>query len=216
MLTDSPDALLGERWVAGWAHARRKSVDRVDGWPFVWVGEESRETELVCVDPGAEAFLSLVRHIEHDPRAMLTVLARDLDPYDSSPLPPGVRVDRDDEILMTAALRSAPVPPISPTFGVRWDLDDHRTTYVVESDDRVAACGTVGVLGDDAVFDAIETTPRFRRRGLGRHVMAVLTSNAVEAGATNGVLAATNEGSRLYRAAGWDQALRMWSLMGSA
>ncbi len=79
----------------------------------------------------------------------------------------------------------------------------------------MAAEGTVGVLGTDAVFDAVETSPTFRRSGLGRHVMGALTTWSVDHGATTGLLAASADGVGLYSALGWDRCLAMWSLMGT-
>lgn len=207
---------LGLRWVAAWSHARDKSVAQVDGWPLVHVQEASRDTELVCVNPVPEVFGNLMRHVDGEPRAMLTVMAADIRPYVSLPLSAGLRVDRDDETLMSTTLRATGPEPADPDLRARWEIDDHRAAYVLESDGRVAAEGTVGILGLDAVFDAIETSPAFQRRGLARHVMAELTACAVGAGAVTGLLAATGEGRRLYEALGWAPALQMWSLMGTA
>lgn len=197
-----------------WMHVRRLSSTPLDGWPRVHVGSRTRETEIVCTDPGADAFAALMRHVADDHRAMLTVLAADVGPYRRVPLLPGVRVDRDDETLMTTLLRDEPVPPLDPELTFRWDVEDGVTRYTVEAGDRVAAGGTVGVLGDVATFDAVETMPQFQRRGLGRHVMATLTVQAMGRGAERGILAASAPGRALYTALGWDVALEMLSLMG--
>lgn len=212
---DPDDRKLTDQWIATWLHVRGITSGEIDGWPLVHVGTASRETELVCVDPGVEEFTALMRHVTGDPRAMLTVVARDVGPYLVARRPPGVRVDRDDETLMSAALTENPIPPLDVEFTFRWDVDDHRLTYTVESGDRIAAGGTVGVLGAVATFDAVETTPAFQRRGLGRHVMATLTGQAVGRGATTGVLAASAPGQQLYTSLGWDVRLEMLSLMGS-
>ena len=79
----------------------------------------------------------------------------------------------------------------------------------------MAAEGYVGVLGADAVYDAVETTPAYQRQGLGRHVMVALTNRAVERGASSGILPATAAGRLLYESLGWEPALAMWSLMGT-
>lgn len=208
------DRELVMRWVQAWAHARGLSIEQLDGWPLVHVNGPSRDTEIVCVDPGRDAFERLAAHTAHDASAMLTVFGTDLTEYVSTPLPPGLRVDRDDEVFMTTTLaRSATNVPDGLT--PRWIVDGHRATYSLDGDGRVAAEGTAGILGNDAVFDLIETSPDFRRRGLGRHVMAVLTTWAIERGATTGLLAASVDGSGLYATLGWDRTLAMWSLMGT-
>lgn len=209
-----PDAAaLTEQWIAAWAHVRDIEVTELDGWPLVHTRSRTRESELICSDPGPEAFSALIRHIGGDPRAMLTVIAKDVTPYEKITLPPGVRVDRNDETLMTIDL--APTPASHDAeFTARWDLEDHCVTLRLESADRVASEGTVGVLGDIAVFDAVETSPGFQRRGLGSCVMSMLSSYALDHGAKGGFLAATAQGKAMYESLGWDVALEMRSLMG--
>ncbi|MFI5425839.1 GNAT family N-acetyltransferase [Aeromicrobium sp. UC242_57] len=190
-------------------------MSRLDGWPLIPVASVTRESELVCLDPGLDEFIALSRHIAADPRAMLTVVADDITPYRLLDLPVGTRVDRDDETLMTTDFAEAPIPALDDEFTFRWDVDDHRLTYSVESGQAVAAVGTVGILGDTATFDAVETTPAFQRRGLGRHVMATLSQQALGRGARRGVLAASGQGRQLYLAMGWQPRLEMLSLMGA-
>ena len=213
MVLDTSEQLV-EQWVAAWVHVRDLTVTRCDGWPLVRVAAPSRETEIVCVDPGVERWQALTRHVAGDPRAMLTVMAPDVGAYLTARRRDGVRVDRDDEALMTTHLADAPVPALPDGLTFRWDVDDHATTYTLESGDAVAAVGTVGVLGDVATFDRIETMPAFQRRGLGRHVMAALTTQAHGRGARQGVLAASAQGRALYTTLGWRTRLEMLSVMG--
>ena len=208
------DRDLVMRWVHAWAHVRGLRVEQVDAWPLVHVRGPSRETEIVCVDPGRAAFEQLAQHTAHDPREMLTVFGHDLAEYHAPPLPPGLRVDRDDEVFMTTTL--TPTPMNQPDgFAARWVVDGPRATYSLDDGARMAAEGTAGVLGSDAVFDGVETSPGHRRRGLGRHVMSALTTWAIDQGATFGLLAASADGAELYRSLGWDETLAMWSIMGA-
>jgi GNAT superfamily N-acetyltransferase len=211
-----PTIDLATRWINAWTYARSLEVGRLDGWPLVRVGSASRETELLCVEPGAEAAASLMSHVAGVPRAMLTVIADDMKSYTSLTLPPGVRLDRDDETLMTRPLSTATLPSLDPIYSARWEILGNQLKYVVEHQDRVAAEGLVAVLGVDAVYDAVETTPAYQRRGLGRHVMAALSNRAIESGATTGILAATASGRLLYGSLGWRATSAMWSIMGDA
>jgi len=136
-------------------------------------------------------------------------------PYTDVILPPGVRVDRDDETLMATTLSPLAAPPLESRFTPRWDIEGHRARYIVEAGDRVAAEGTIGILDHDATLDAVETTKAFQRRGLGRHVMATLTAYALQRGATRGVLAASAQGRLLYESLGWEGRFEMLSLMGA-
>jgi ribosomal protein S18 acetylase RimI-like enzyme len=72
-----------------------------------------------------------------------------------------------------------------------------------------AASGRMTVIGTDAVADMISTEPAHRRRGLGRAVMGALVAEAVEQGATDGLLVASPDGLELYRALGWSVAADM-------
>lgn len=213
-MTASTDHDLVGRWIATWMHARGLEASMIDGWPLVQVGSPTRETELICVDPGLDTFATLLPHIDGDPRAMLTVIADDIAPYAELPLPPGVRIDRDDETLMSTIFEPLTAPPLDPALVARWEVGDRLATYSVESGERVASAGTIGILDTYATFDAVETSPGFQRRGLGRHVMSVLTAYALESGARTGVLAATAQGRPLYESLGWHQAYAMRSLMG--
>ncbi|MRK02265.1 GNAT family N-acetyltransferase [Aeromicrobium sp. S22] len=213
MAIDDPTELI-DAWLTTWASIRGIRRTELDGWPLMHVASPSRETELVCLDPGVETFTDLTRHVAGDPRAMLTVVGRDIGPYLTARMPPGVRIDRDDETLMSADLTGEDVPPLADGLTFRWTIDAHRTTYSVEAGDTVAAEGSVGVHDGWATFDAVETTPAFQRRGLGRHVMTTLTRQAVGRGATRGVLAASAQGRSLYTALGWQPRLEMLSLMG--
>jgi GNAT superfamily N-acetyltransferase len=210
-----PLADLAARWIKVWTYGRGLEVTEIAGWPLVQVKSVTRETELVCFDPGVEEFVTLMPYIAGDPRAMLTVIAGDIAPYASLSLPPGARVDRDDETLMTGSLATGPPTTIDPMFSTRWEEIGHQLKYVVEHEQRVAAEGYVAVLGQDATYDAVETTPAYQRRGLGRHVMAALGHRAVERGADSGILAATASGRLLYESLGWQPAMSMWSLMGT-
>ncbi|MBC7631888.1 GNAT family N-acetyltransferase [Aeromicrobium sp.] len=214
-MPDDVRTSIAERWLKVWAHTRGLDVSTVDGWPFVHVGSVTRETELLCVEPGTETFAELMRHVLGRPRAMLTVLATDARPYAALLLPANIRVDRDDETLMVTSLSRMPIPPLGSGLTARWDIDGNSATYAVEWGGSLAAEGTIGVLGRDATLDAVETTPAFQRRGLARHVMAVVTEYALDAGADTGILAATPQGRRLYEALGWRPTLQMLSLMGS-
>lgn len=201
-------------WVGTWLHLRDLTPTQVDGWPLIPVASVSRETELLCLDPGAEAFKLLCRHIAGDPRAMLTVVADDVSAY-RGPAPDRTRIDRDNETLMSTTFEPSTVLPLERGLSTRWDVHGNRVTYTVESGEQVAAQGSFGVLGDTATFDAVETSPAFQRRGLGSHVMQTLTAKAMTLGAARGVLAASDQGRRLYLSLGWTPELQMLSLMGA-
>ena len=189
-------------------------VEERDGWPLLHVRSASRATEIVAIDPHPDDVPTIAAHVAGDPRAMATILTADLAPFLAASLPDGARVDRDDETFMSTRLcpRGLSLPP---GYRTRWSPDARRMRYSVEDGESVAAEGLVGVWGDVAVLDGIETSSRHRRRGLAAHVTDALCGWAASEGASTGVLAASPEGRRLYTALGWEPRLAMWSLMGA-
>lgn len=206
---------VAERWISTWVHLRERESDLVDGWPLVHVGTSSRRTELICVDPGVPKFEALLPHVAGIGDAMLTVVGTDLTGYRALPLPDDVRVDRDDETLMTTTLVSAAVPPAPDGLTATFETDGPRTTYRLDDGARVAVEGTMGIQDGWVTFDAVETTPAYRRRGLGRHAMTAMCARAAAEGqATHGILAASADGRALYEALGWQVERQLLSLMG--
>ncbi|MGJ9423665.1 GNAT family N-acetyltransferase [Aeromicrobium sp. CF3.5] len=208
---------VADRWLTGWVRLRGLRVETLDGWPLVHVNSLSRRTELICADPSLDVVRELLPHVADDPEAMLTVVGADLSACRAAAWGAGVRVARDDETLMTTHLSTdratAAVPP-----GLHTDIEivGSRLIYRVIDSDRVAAEGTLGIDDGWATFDEIETLPSHRRRGLGRHVMTVLSARAVEAGATQGILAATADGRALYESLGWTVERELISLVGES
>ncbi len=68
---------------------------------------------------------------------------------------------------------------------------------------EIAAGGQVAIEGPFATFDQIVTAEAHRRKGLGRRIMTILSSIALDLEARQGVLVATESGAALYKAMGW-------------
>lgn len=201
------------RWVAGWARALGVGTGVVAGWPIVHVRSASRAFELVCAEPDTDAWETLLDDIAGDRTALLTLVSAAPDHYLGT-LPHGVRVDRDDEVLMCTDNLVVETPAVEG-YDVERDVTDERVTVRLTVDHTVAAEGTAGVVGGDAVFDRIETTPTYQRRGLGTWVMAELGRLVVERGATRGLLVASPDGAALYGRLGWTTRAEVRSLRGT-
>lgn len=186
----------------------------VDGWPLVHVDSASRRTELICADPTESTIRSLLSHIIGDTEAMLTVVGADLTACRSVAWGAGVRVDRDDETLMTTNLVATGAPTVPAGLHEDIEIDGPRTTCRLIDSGRVAAEATMAIDDRWATFDRVETLPSHRRRGLGRHVMTELSVRAVANGATRGILAASADGRDLYESLGWTVERELLSLMG--
>lgn len=173
-------------------HGRRDG----DGW-LVEVAAETRSQEYVCATPslpelhrlvaattGPDVWLTLVGTL--DAQSLDAVAA--LDPVTS------------DERMMTASILPAPVPA-----QVRIEERGRVAHARIEVGGELAARGQAAVRARDVVFDRIETTPKFRRRGLGRLVMTGLSAWAADSNATTGLLMASVSGHKLYDSLGWSE-----------
>jgi GNAT superfamily N-acetyltransferase len=105
---------------------------------------------------------------------------------------------------MTTDLRTHPRHPPAPGYRLDTTTDAAvLTATVVHESGEVGARGTMGLTGPDATADRIETLPSHRRRGLGSALMGALAAGAVDAGASRGILVASEEGQHLYTKLGW-------------
>jgi GNAT superfamily N-acetyltransferase len=159
---------------------------------------------------------------------MLTVIGRDLAAHRDVNLPAEVQVSRDDETLMTTTLapsaRGAGPPPgpgsrsrAAPPRGwsATCEADGPRHVHRLEGAASVAAEATMALHQDWVVFDGVETSPAFRRQGLGRHLITTMCAEAFDLGAHHGVLAASADGRALYESLGWTVQRQLLSVVGS-
>jgi GNAT superfamily N-acetyltransferase len=96
-----------------------------------------------------------------------------------------------------------PAPPAPDGYEVMVRRGDVIEVEITRNG-STAATGRVALVGEDAVPHRIETAPEHRRRGLGSVVMGTLMREAVAAGATTGLLFASEDGLHLYRKLGWE------------
>lgn len=203
---------LAMRWLAGWSAASGHPWTETDGVVRVEALVESRRIEYLLVEPSPNALADITARIAGDSRDVVTIFTTSPATY----LVPhqGLTIDRDDEALMTTPL--APEPAEMPEgYEAHWDDDGSRVNLSIIRGDELAAGGNLAIVGRDAIFDRIETMPKYQRRGLGSVVMRSLTSWAVQHDADTGILAASSDGQRLYGHLGWRTECAMLMLRGA-
>jgi GNAT superfamily N-acetyltransferase len=193
---------LLEAWTAGWAHSRGTPPPQPRAYGFeLHVGLPGHVARHALPVLDVTAIHALAHAIEQ-PGILLKVCA----PADevAQLLPAGWRMTAVNT-LMSASLKGAqPVADLPEGVSVsQAEASGPVRSITVQCDAVQAASGRVGLHGSYAVFDQIETVPGFQRRGLGRLVMRRLSECALRAGATRGVLVATEAGRGLYTAIGW-------------
>lgn len=203
---------LAMRWLEGWSAATGHPWVAEDGVVRIEALMASRRFEYLLVEPNDEELASITALIGGDSRDVVTVFTNKPEYY---LVPhPGLVVDRNDEALMTFPLVRT-VTAVPEGFETKWDVQGDRVNLQVIRDNELAAIGTLAIVGHDAIFDRVETMPRYRRRGLGRFMMHALAAWALGHGAELGILAASADGQALYRTLGWKSECAMLMFRGT-
>ncbi|MBD8537475.1 GNAT family N-acetyltransferase [Frigoribacterium sp. CFBP 8751] len=201
---------LVDRWVEGWALSRGAARHRDgDAWQ-VDVAAATRAVERIVARPTPAELTRLV-----DETTTSDVWLSVVGPLDGVAHETLARLEAvtHAERMMTAPV-SATLLPADVILDGDGDGDDQVVHVRVEVDGVVAARGQAAVVGEHVVFDRIATEPDFRRRGLGRRVMAGLEHGAAARGATTGLLFASVDGRRLYESLGWREVAELGTWRG--
>ncbi|WP_433553479.1 GNAT family N-acetyltransferase [Micromonospora zamorensis] len=194
-------ASLVSAWVRGWVISRATPppAEAPGGWR-VDVGLHGHRLRYVLHDPDEQTLAWLGRH-QNAPGTWIKIAG---DPtHLRAALPPEWKL-ADTGYLMTTTYRAASdAAPPSPYTARLQTSDDVVTAVVLDPEGQVAASGRLTTADVFGIVDQVETAPAHRRRGLGSVVMRSLATHANRLGADTGVLAATDDGHRLYRTLGW-------------
>ncbi|MCJ9429159.1 GNAT family N-acetyltransferase [Kordiimonas marina] len=198
------DPVLVARWLEGWTRSRETPPPVADhGGLRVDVGLPEQRVRYVFTELGP-AIPALAATI-HEPYMFLKACAspeamRAILPPPWSVQPPGYLMTCDGP--MTGVMAEVGGLPAGYRLEVNTGAKASSVRVVAE-DGSLAASGWVVPVDEFAIYDRIETDPAHRRRGLGRAVMKALEGLAREAGATRGLLVATDDGRALYETVGW-------------
>jgi len=203
----SVDLALLERWLTGWSRARGLPLPRHAGGGLV-------------VDAGLPD--QLRRHCFMDAGTALRDCAAGIDlPFihlkaavDAGTLlralPPHWTLE-EPRYLMACAGPMAPARALPAGFDVALGVVHGAWRIcVTDATGTVAASGCIVLHAGTAVFDRIETSVLYRRKGLASALMLALDRLAIQSGASERLLVATEAGVPLYTSLGWRH-LAPWS-----
>jgi ribosomal protein S18 acetylase RimI-like enzyme len=193
---------LVRRWQVGWGLCRglRPATELRQGLDVV-LDLPGRYREFIALDADSLDWL-IQETLDASRPTWLTVLTRRSDEVADVLLRSGLQVFAERKTLMTTDLPTRPSAAPPAGYTTKTSVDGALVTVTIYSGE-VAARGLMAVVDGDAVMHDIHTDPAHRRRGLASVVMATLCAQAVERGATTGLLNATSDGALLYAYLGW-------------
>ncbi|TGE23946.1 GNAT family N-acetyltransferase [Hymenobacter aquaticus] len=195
------DLNLLERWLTGWSLARGVALPRAGGGGLVvevgWPGQVRRHV-FVEAGPALRACAARIRE-------PLVYLKAAVGPDElRRALPAAWQIEEARYLMYCPGPMAAPAGELPAGYAVQLGVEHGASVLcLVDAAGQTAATGRVVVHRGTAVFDRIETMEGYRRRGLGSAVMHALDQLARQAGATERLLVATEQGRALYQRLGW-------------
>lgn len=201
------DRALIERWLTGWSLSRGVPLpSELEGGLVLEVGKPEQLRRHVFVDagPALQACADRIR----DPFIFLKAAVEPQVLREA--LPARWHIESPGYLMQGPA--QAPNAVAMPqgyqaVFGTQHGA---HVVRVIHDNQELAASGRIVLHGRTAIFDQIETAESHRRRGLGSVVMQSLDSLAIQAGANERLLVATEDGRALYTRLGWS-VIAPWS-----
>ncbi|GAA0455200.1 hypothetical protein Aca07nite_80530 [Actinoplanes capillaceus] len=194
------------RWQRGWSVARSLPLaETVGGGLRSHCRQPTRDVEYLALDVDPATLAGLAGRVAAERTVTwLTVPTTDPDATAAALEAAGLVLLQKSEAMMAIDLREHPRREAAAGYRVETVRSGAVVTAtVVHESGEVAAWGTAGLSGTDAVADKIETHAAHRRRGLASTVMGSLAAEAVAAGAEQGLLVASVDGQIVYPRLGW-------------
>lgn len=187
-------------FVRGWSMTRAVAAPvAAHGGYYIHVGQPDQKARYVFAALDAPVLTDLAASIR-EPWVYLKVCET---PDRVRPLLPATwQIREPPTFMMTTALHAA-IPTLPQGYVLTVNAEGPLLRCRIMHDGAEAARGRIALLGDTVLFDQIVTDDSHRRRGLGRALMQALSNAALERGAFDGLLCATEMGRALYQSIGW-------------
>lgn len=202
-------------WFTAWTSLRSYQASAGPGYLAAHRLDRQGIWEYFIAAPSPTTFASVAAVVVHSPLRALCVIGSDVHGYVKKAHQAGLGMISNSEKLMIIAMESQDAqdpflgdPELSLVVkkigGKHSDTAcQARYSAAISRGNTVLANGRVGIFGDYAVFDQLETHAQHRRRGYGMLLMRTLTARAQEYPVTMGLLLASTDGQRLYYKLGW-------------
>lgn len=204
-----------DAWFTAWTSLRSYQASAGPGYLAALRLDRKGDWEYFTAAPDPAAFATVAAEVVTSPRRALCVIGSDVHRYVKQAHQAGLGMISNSEQLMILAMETQDNqdpflgdPELSlvvKKIGGRHSdtACQARFSAAILRGQTVLANGKVGIYGDYAVFDQLETHAQHRRRGYGMLLIRALAARAQEYPVTTGLLLASPAGQRLYYKLGW-------------
>lgn len=202
-------------WFTGWSALRSYQSRSGPGFFAALRPDRSGGWEYFTCDPTPSAFAALAAEVTASPRRALSVFGPDVHRYVKLAHRSGLGMVSTSEHLMVCAMETQDnqdpflgdpeLTLVVKGIGGRHSASACQARFFASilRGTTVMASGRVGIYGEYAIFDALETHASHRRRGYGMLMMKSLTARALDYPVTTGLILASTSGQSLYYKLGW-------------
>ncbi|MDJ0317868.1 MULTISPECIES: GNAT family N-acetyltransferase [Arthrobacter] len=204
-----------EAWFTGWSALRSyQTRSGEDYWAALRL-DRSSDWEYFTCDPSPAAFTALAAEVAASPKRALCVIGPRVHEYVKLAHHAKMGMVSTSEHLMMCDMENQDnqdpflgdpeLTLLVKKFGGKRTTSpcQARFSVAIVRGETVMARGTVGIYGENAIFDGLKTRAAYRRRGFGMLMMKTLTAKALDYPVTTGLLLASTRGQRLYSKLGW-------------
>ena len=203
-------------WFAGWSALRSYQVTSGPGYRAALRLDRGMEWEYFSCDPSAATFTEVAAEAAAtSAQHTLCIIGPNVHKYVKMAHAAGLGMVSTSEHFMVCSMENQDTqepflsdPEVSlviKRLGGRHNASicQERFSATIMHGETLLASGNVGIYGDYAVFDSLQTRQPHRRAGYGLFVMRTLAARAKAHPVTTGVVLASTDGQRLYRKLGW-------------
>ncbi|MFQ4150123.1 GNAT family N-acetyltransferase [Arthrobacter sp. LAPM80] len=202
-------------WFTGWSALRSYQSRTGPGFFAALRFDRRGDWEYFTCTPTPSAFAAVASEVTASKQRALSVFGPDIHGYVKLAHRSGMGMVSTSEQLMVCAMETQDNQ--DPFLGdpelvltVRRIGGRHsdsacqaRFSAAILHGKTILASGSVGIYGEYAIFDGLETNAAHRRHGFGMLMMKTLTARALDYPVTTGLILASTGGQRLYYKLGW-------------
>lgn len=202
-------------WCTAWTSLRSYPASAGPGYVAALRLDRKSDWEYFLAAPDPAAFATVAAEVVSSPRRAMCVIGSDVHGYVKQAHRAGLGMISNSEQLMILAMETQDNqdpflgdPELSLVVknigGKHSDTAcQARFSAAILRGQTILATGKVGIYGDYAIFDQLETHAQHRRRGYGMLLVRTLAARAQEYPVTTGLVLASTDGQRLYYKLGW-------------